>query len=112
MTPQDTNLSASPSSVVLSASSGGEVAFSVVDKATTMENVTFGQGSCSGVAAYSFASSNSAIRKMSVIGQAPGVTSNTNPTGYGVSPLAPGTCELRLNDTLGNVATIFVTVTK
>jgi hypothetical protein len=106
------NLAVSPSSVVLSASAGGTAAFTVTDASTSMSNVTFSPGTCNGIASYQGSAAGVAGHAMTVIGQAPNVGGSGSGSAYGVSAVAEGTCTLRISDTLNNVATIFVTVTK
>jgi hypothetical protein len=99
-----------PDAIVLSASAPTSVAFAVADSVANGGAITLSQGSCTGIATYGSAVDGHAAHAMT-IGSNPGIQVNPVSSAYSVAPLGPGKCLLRLSDALGNVATIFVTVT-
>lgn len=107
---QTQGLMVAPDAVVLSASAGTSVPFGVADTVANGGAITLSQGSCTGIATYGASVDGHAAHAMT-IGSNPGVQVNTGGSAYSVAPLGQGKCLLRLNDALGNVATIFVTVT-
>jgi|GEM_PF-3182752 len=105
LTPQNTNLWASPPSMTFSMSNPSPVAFSIADKASNAGTITINQNSCNGIASYQ------APASIDTIGRNPGVNQGGG-SSYTITPLGVGRCTIRISDSLNDVATIYVVVTQ
>jgi hypothetical protein len=112
LTPQSTALLVAPSSMVLSMSSPSAVTFGIADSASNAGTITVNQDSCSGIATDGLpASSKTSKATLKTVGSNPGINGSPGSgSTFSVSPIALGRCTIRVSDSAGNVATVYVVV--